>query len=100
MIKIPFGTVWTYSQIATNLHKPKASRAIGNAVARNPIAILIPCHRVICTNGHIGGYRWGQHNKINLLKWETFCSNPKLDCESEFIESHSPNINKHIDPIK
>lgn len=70
LIKIPFGTTSNYNQIANDLGKPKASRAIANAIARNPIAILIPCHRVIHKDGRLGGYRWGIENKSNLLKWE------------------------------
>ena len=59
-----------YSQIAKDLNIPRATRAISNAIAINPIAILIPCHRVIRKDGHLGGYRWGNYNKIRLLKLE------------------------------
>jgi methylated-DNA-[protein]-cysteine S-methyltransferase len=55
-INIPFGEVWTYGQIATLLHKPRAARAVGTALARNPMPIFIPCHRVVSYNGHLTGY--------------------------------------------
>jgi len=54
--QIPFGEVLTYGQIASQLSKPGASRAVGTALARNPLPILIPCHRVVAANGHLKGY--------------------------------------------
>jgi len=53
---IPFGEVRTYGQLATQLHKPGSARAVGTALARNPLPILIPCHRVVASNGHLTGY--------------------------------------------
>jgi len=53
---IPFGDVHTYGQIATLLRKPRAARAVGAALARNPMPILIPCHRVVAADGHLTGY--------------------------------------------
>jgi methylated-DNA-[protein]-cysteine S-methyltransferase len=53
---IPFGEIRTYGQIAALLNKPKASRAVGTALARNPLPILIPCHRVLAADGHLTGY--------------------------------------------
>jgi methylated-DNA-[protein]-cysteine S-methyltransferase len=53
---IPFGEVLTYGQIATQLHKSGAARAVGMALARNPLPILIPCHRVVASTGHLTGY--------------------------------------------
>lgn len=55
-LNIPFGEVRTYGQIAALLHKPRAARAVGAALARNPMPILIPCHRVVSSNGHLTGY--------------------------------------------
>ncbi len=55
-LTIPFGEVRTYGQIATLLHKPGAARAVGAALARNPMPFLIPCHRVVAANGHLTGY--------------------------------------------
>ena len=64
---IAFGEILTYGQVATLLHKPMASRAVGSALARNPVPILIPCHRVVATNGHLTGYL-GQRG-IETKKW-------------------------------
>jgi O-6-methylguanine DNA methyltransferase len=57
--RIPRGTVWTYGQVARAIGKPKASRAVGQALGRNPIPIVIPCHRVIASDGGLGGYSGG-----------------------------------------
>ena len=56
---IPLGTVWTYGQVAHALGKPKASRAVGQALGRNPIPVVIPCHRVVASGGGLGGYSGG-----------------------------------------
>lgn len=53
---IQFGDVRTYGQIAALLHKPRAARAVGTALARNPMPILIPCHRIVAADGHLTGY--------------------------------------------
>ena len=53
---IPFGEVWTYGQLAALLHKPRAARAVGAALAKNPMPIIIPCHRVVSSKGHLTGY--------------------------------------------
>ena len=55
-LSIPIGEVRTYGQIAAQLHKPGSARAVGTALAMNPIPILIPCHRVVSANGHLSGY--------------------------------------------
>ena len=69
--KIPRGKVLTYKQIAERIGKPNAYRAVGNALAKNPMPIIIPCHRVIKSNGEIGNYSFGgKKNKISLLKRE------------------------------
>jgi len=68
--KIPLGDTRTYRQIAESIGKPSASRAVAAACAANPIAILIPCHRVIRTDGGISGYRWGVETKRMLLARE------------------------------
>jgi len=64
---ITFGEILTYAQVATLLHKPMAARAVGSALARNPLPILIPCHRVVAANGHLTGYL-GQKG-IETKKW-------------------------------
>ncbi|MBT9314494.1 methylated-DNA--[protein]-cysteine S-methyltransferase [Leptothoe spongobia] len=70
LLQIPFGSLTTYQGLATSIGKPTAARAIGNAVGRNPVGYLIPCHRVIRGSGEIGGYRWGLDRKTVLLGWE------------------------------
>lgn len=70
LLDIPEGKTWSYQQLATYVKKPKAVRAVANAVGANPISPLIPCHRVIRSNQHIGGYFWGLEAKRALLKGE------------------------------
>jgi len=67
---IPRGTTVTYSQVATGIGQPKAVRAVGTACGRNTVALLVPCHRVIRGDGHLGGYRWGVERKQRLLDLE------------------------------
>ena len=67
---IPYGATRTYQEIANDLGKPKATRAIGNACGANPIALIIPCHRVVCSDGSLGGYHWGIERKQKLLDRE------------------------------
>lgn len=69
--KIPWSETRTYREIANNIGKPKAIRAIGNACGANPVALIIPCHRVIRSDGSLGGYRWGIEYKQKLLAKET-----------------------------
>lgn len=70
LLKVPPGTRTTYGALAKAIGKPKAARAVGQAVARNPIAYLIPCHRVVRSLGALGDYRWGADRKRALLAWE------------------------------
>jgi AraC family transcriptional regulator, regulatory protein of adaptative response / methylated-DNA-[protein]-cysteine methyltransferase len=70
LLKIPLGGMTTYQTIAQTIGRPKAARAVGNAVGNNPIGYLIPCHRVIRESGELGGYRWGLERKTALLGWE------------------------------
>ena len=70
LLKIPIGKAVTYEDIARHIGLPKAARAVGNAVGKNPIPFLIPCHRVICSNGKIGGFAFGTKNKIKILQKE------------------------------
>jgi methylated-DNA-[protein]-cysteine S-methyltransferase len=56
---IPSGSVWTYGQLARTIGSPKASRAVGQALGRNPVPIVIPCHRVVASDGSLGGYSGG-----------------------------------------
>jgi len=68
--RIPLGETLTYSELATEINKPKATRAVANAVGRNLHAFIIPCHRVINKNGSIGGFRWGANVKQQILDYE------------------------------
>jgi len=70
LLRIPPGGVVSYEDLARHIHAPLAVRAVANAVAHNPVACLIPCHRVICKSGALGGYRWGETRKKVLLAWE------------------------------
>ncbi len=64
------GHTRSYKEIAKKIGNPNATRAVGSAIARNPIAYVIPCHRVIRSNGHAGGYRWNPARKIMMLEYE------------------------------
>ena len=70
LLRIPFGEVRTYKQIAEAVGNPKAARAVGAANGRNPIAIIVPCHRVIASDGNLGGYAGGLWRKAWLLRHE------------------------------
>jgi len=67
---IPFGATRSYSQVAKAIGKPRAARAVARACATNPVAVAIPCHRVIREDGGMGGYRWGIERKRALLEME------------------------------
>lgn len=67
---ITSGTTVSYEELARMIGKPKAARAVARALARNRIAVVIPCHRVIRKNGHLGGYAWGMQRKKKLLDHE------------------------------
>lgn len=70
LLHIPAGGVSTYSSVAENIDAPNASRAVGTAVGKNPVAFLIPCHRVIKSTGVIGEYHWGSTRKTAIIGWE------------------------------
>ena len=67
---IPFGDTQSYQQVAKAIGKPTAARAVARACATNPVAIAIPCHRVVRETGAMGGYRWGMDRKETLLEME------------------------------
>jgi methylated-DNA-[protein]-cysteine S-methyltransferase len=67
---VPFGHVDTYAGIARRIGKPKATRAVGNALGRNPIPVIVPCHRVIRSDASLGGYTGGLNIKEHLLSLE------------------------------
>ncbi len=70
LLQIPYGEVWSYKDVAKYIGNEKACRAVGNANNKNPIVIIIPCHRVIGTNGKLVGYGGGLPMKEKLLKLE------------------------------
>jgi AraC family transcriptional regulator of adaptative response/methylated-DNA-[protein]-cysteine methyltransferase len=70
LLEIPMGRLRTYTAIANRIGQPSAKQAIGRAVVSNPVALLIPCHRVICASGEWGGYLWGVERKKIVFEWE------------------------------
>jgi len=70
LLHIPMGRLDTYSSVARKIGEPKAARAVGAAVGKNPICFVVPCHRVVGKNGDITGYHWGLTRKRAMLGWE------------------------------
>lgn len=70
LLNIPAGGILNYQRVAAMIDKPKASRAVGSAVGNNPVAFLIPCHRVLRGDGELGQYHWGAERKAAILGWE------------------------------
>ncbi len=70
LLSLPPGRACTYGDLARAVGRPRAARAVGQAVGANPVAVLIPCHRVLRGSGALGGYRWGTERKCALLAWE------------------------------
>lgn len=70
LLTIPMGTTNSYGTIAQLINKPKAYRAVGTAVGKNPVSLLIPCHRVLQSSGDLGGYMWGKERKKEILTFE------------------------------
>ena len=71
LLKIPMGRAVSYRDIACHLGQPTAARAVGSAVGRNPISFVVPCHRVLGSDGNLTGYHWGLTRKRALIGWET-----------------------------
>jgi AraC family transcriptional regulator of adaptative response/methylated-DNA-[protein]-cysteine methyltransferase len=78
LLQVPRGELTTYGRLARAIGSGGASRAVGSAVGANPLAYLIPCHRVIRQTGALGGYRWGGERKRVLVAWETAADEPTL----------------------
>ncbi|MBK9043698.1 MAG: methylated-DNA--[protein]-cysteine S-methyltransferase [Saprospiraceae bacterium] len=76
LLSIPEGQLTTYQNISSKINLPKASRAVGSAIGDNPVAFLIPCHRVIRTDGDPGGYMWGLNRKTAMICWEQIRRKP------------------------
>jgi AraC family transcriptional regulator of adaptative response/methylated-DNA-[protein]-cysteine methyltransferase len=70
LLKIPMGGLNTYATVAKTVELPTASRAVGSAIGANPVAFLIPCHRVIKSTGEFGQYHWGSNLKSAIIGWE------------------------------
>ncbi|HTN20086.1 MAG TPA: methylated-DNA--[protein]-cysteine S-methyltransferase [Pelobium sp.] len=75
LLNIPFGDLSTYGTIAQQINSPNAARAVGTAIGSNPVALIIPCHRVIQNSGKLGGYMWGINRKTAILGWEACKAN-------------------------
>lgn len=71
LLKIPMGSLTSYGNLAQKIDNPAASRAVGSAVGDNPVAFLIPCHRVIQSTGVLGNYHWGNTRKTAMIGWES-----------------------------
>lgn len=71
LLKVPMGQLSTYGHIAEQIGNSNASRAVGTAIGSNPVAFIIPCHRVIQSSGNIGGYMWGNTRKTAIIGWES-----------------------------
>lgn len=78
LLQIPSSQLLSYKDIAKKIEKPKASRAVGTAIGKNPIAYLIPCHRVIRQNGEMGGYRWNSERKVAMNGYECLNFSSKI----------------------
>jgi len=78
LLKIPMGKLSTYGTIAEQIGMPTASRAVGTAIGSNPVAYLIPCHRVIQSSGTFGGYMWGKTRKTAIIGWESAKLNQEI----------------------
>jgi AraC family transcriptional regulator of adaptative response/methylated-DNA-[protein]-cysteine methyltransferase len=95
LLCVPPGASVTYGRLAAAVGRPGAARAVGSAVGSNPLAFLIPCHRVIRETGIVGEYRWGQQRKRLMLGWESVWSqhqNSASDCRDARIHSGRPRI--------
>lgn len=79
LLKIPMGNLSTYSNLAASMGNPNASRAVGTAIGSNPVAFLIPCHRVIQSTGSFGGYMWGPTRKAAIIGWEGAQTNTDIE---------------------
>ena len=79
LLRVESGVVTSYQSIAIAIGRPSAVRAVANAIGQNPISWLIPCHRIIHSDGRLGGYRWGVDIKTRLLHDEAFLSNLPLN---------------------
>jgi O-6-methylguanine DNA methyltransferase len=73
LISVGYGKTASYRYIANKIGQPQAVRAVANAIGKNPVAVVIPCHRIVRMDGSVGGYRWGAKLKSKLLELEAGC---------------------------
>lgn len=83
LLKIPLGQLSTYGALAKQIGQATAARAVGTAIGNNPIAYLIPCHRVIQATGALGGYMWGKSRKAAIIGWEAAQVDKNIDQEQQ-----------------
>lgn len=83
LLRIPEGYLTSYSSLAQQIGQPTASRAVGTAIGSNPVAFLIPCHRVIKSVGGIGEYRWGSERKMAIIGWEAARNQAEIEPQAE-----------------
>ncbi|MGC1385360.1 MAG: bifunctional DNA-binding transcriptional regulator/O6-methylguanine-DNA methyltransferase Ada [Candidatus Acidiferrales bacterium] len=83
--RIPYGSTSTYSDVAKAIGKPRAIRAVARACATNPVSIVVPCHRVVRSDGNLAGYRWGTDRKAALLKREAAAAGSKPKARSATV---------------
>lgn len=88
LLKIPMGKLCTYGELAQQIGMPQAARAVGTAIGNNPVAFLIPCHRVIQASGIIGGYRWNPVRKTALIGWEA----AQIEADSSFRKGKGESL--------
>jgi len=88
LLRIPSGALISYHSLAERLGNPRAARAVARAVAGNPVAVLIPCHRVIRSTGALGGYHWGETRKKAMLGWESAHSDSGREVAENSEESN------------
>lgn len=70
LLDVPLGTTCSYADLAQRVSRPKAARAVGGAVGKNPVSFIVPCHRILASDGGLGGYYWGPEKKRHMLNWE------------------------------
>lgn len=88
LLSIPSGTVQSYNNLANALNRPRSARAVGTAIGANPVAFLIPCHRVIRSSGELGGYHWGTTRMHAIHAWESAINDGLTDAVTE--TDHTP----------
>ena len=89
LLRVPAGTLTSYAQLSTAIGCPGASRAVGSAVGANPIAFIIPCHRVIRETGVLGNYRWDPIRKCAMIGWEISARSPSRTGEPYRIQANA-----------